>query len=164
VTSFAYQHAEAETSCAKLRVSEVDEDGCELSLGSTEADNGDYARDKRNSRGREGAVTVEGQQKGKRYNAKKPEVEESINNDLDDIKEACSGTEEGQKPVAVKGKLESEVVARSSFKGLRKRSKKVLFGEGTLSIVLKPGLIGLNILLLFSLLPSVITSLCVFID
>ncbi|XP_059445242.1 protein ALWAYS EARLY 3 isoform X2 [Corylus avellana] len=122
-------HAEAEMSSAKLRVSEVDEDGCELSLGSTEADNGDYARDKRNSRGREGAGTVEGQQKGKRYNAKKPEVEESINDDLDDIKEACSGTEEGQKPVAVKGKLESEVVARSSFKGLRKRSKKVLFGE-----------------------------------
>lgn len=122
-------HAEAEKSCAKLHICEVDEGGCELSLGSTEADNGDYARDKRNSRGREGAGTVEVQQKGKRYNGKKQEVEESINNDLDDIKEACSGTEEGQKPVAVKGKLESEVVARSSFKGLRKRRKKVLFGE-----------------------------------
>ncbi|XP_062175130.1 protein ALWAYS EARLY 3 isoform X2 [Alnus glutinosa] len=122
-------HAEAEMSYAKLRVSEVDEGACELSLGSTEADNDDYARDKRNSRGREGAGTVEGQQKVKRYNGRKPEVEESINNDLDDIKEACSGTEEGQKPVAVKGKLESEVVARSSVKGLRKRSKKVLFGE-----------------------------------
>lgn len=122
-------HVEAEMSSPKLRISEMDEGGCELSLGSTEADNGDYARDKRSSRGREGAGTVEGQRKGKRYNGKKPEVEESINNDLDDVKEACSGTEEGQKPVAVKGKLQSEVAARSSFKGQRKRSKKILFGE-----------------------------------
>uniref|UniRef100_A0A2N9IY91 HTH myb-type domain-containing protein n=1 Tax=Fagus sylvatica TaxID=28930 RepID=A0A2N9IY91_FAGSY len=119
-------HAESEKTCAKLRGSQVDEGGCELSLGSTEADNGDYARDKRYLRGREGAGTV-GQQKVKRYHVKKPDVEESLNNDLDDIKEACSGTEEGQKPGAVKGKLESEVV-RSPFKGLRKRSKKVLFG------------------------------------
>ncbi|XP_030974090.1 protein ALWAYS EARLY 3 isoform X1 [Quercus lobata] len=119
-------HAESETTCTKLRGSQVDEGGCELSLGSTEADNGDYARDKGFLRGRERAGTV-GQQKVKRYHVKKPEVEESINNDVDDIKEACSGTEEGQKPGAVKGKLESEVV-RSPFKGPRKRSKKVLFG------------------------------------
>ncbi|KAF5465516.1 hypothetical protein F2P56_015513 [Juglans regia] len=121
-------HTESEMTCANLRGSEVDEGGCELSLGSTEADNGDYALDKGYLRGREGVGTVEGQPKRKRYSGKKPEVEESINNDLDDIKEACSGTEEGQKPGAVKGKLESEVVARSSSKGLRKRSKKVLFG------------------------------------
>lgn len=131
--------------CAKPHVGEVDEGECELSLGSTEADNGDYAIDKSYLRGREGHGAVDRQQKGKRYNARKPEVEESINNDLDDIKEACSGTEEGQKPGAAKGKLESEFVARSSFKGLRKRSKKVLFGAGTLSTVLKPTFIDINI-------------------
>uniref|UniRef100_F6HDG1 Uncharacterized protein n=1 Tax=Vitis vinifera TaxID=29760 RepID=F6HDG1_VITVI len=65
------------------------------------------------------------------------EVEDSGNNHLDDIKEACSGTEEGQKLSAVRGRLETEVVdakiVRSSSQGTRKRSKKVLFGgdEGT---------------------------------
>lgn len=139
MTVVANQHTESEMTCANLRGSEVDEGGCELSLGSTEADNGDYAIDKCYLRGRESVGTVEGQPKRKRYSGKKPEVEESISNDLDDIKEACSGTEEGQKPGSVKGKLESEVVARSSSKGLRKRSKKVLFG-GTLTIVLKRSL------------------------
>lgn len=141
------QHAESEMTCANLRGSEVDEGGCELSLGSTEADNGDYSIDKGYIRVREGVGTVEGQPKRKRYSGKKLEVEESINNDLDDIKEACSGTEEGQKPGAVKGKLESEVMARSSSKGLRKRSKKVLFGGGTSTIVLKQAFANSNIFL-----------------
>ncbi|CBI26088.3 unnamed protein product, partial [Vitis vinifera] len=76
-------------------------------------------------------------QKGKKFYGKKAEVEDSGNNHLDDIKEACSGTEEGQKLSAVRGRLETEVVdakiVRSSSQGTRKRSKKVLFGgdEGT---------------------------------
>ncbi|KAJ6313542.1 hypothetical protein OIU77_014930 [Salix suchowensis] len=56
----------------------------------------------------------------------------SLDNHLDDVREACSGTEEGQKLEAVKEKFEMEVAyskpVRSS-KGSRKRSKKVLFGE-----------------------------------
>lgn len=114
---------------AKLHGNEVDEVGCELSLGSTEADIGDYAREKR--------------RKGKRYHGKKTEVEESMDNHLDDIKEACSGTEEGQK-LGIKGKFEMEVAStklgRASNKGPRKRSKKVLFGEGMVVISLKPTL------------------------
>ena len=101
----------------------MDEGGCELSLGSTGADNADYDLGK-NSR--------EIQRKGKRYHGKKPEVEESMYNHLDDIKEACSGTEEGQKSGSLRGKLETADLdvksARSSFKGPRKRSKKALFG------------------------------------
>ncbi|WCJ23526.1 DIRP Myb-like DNA-binding domain [Euphorbia peplus] len=115
-----HMHAESEMTSTKLHGSEMDEDGCELSLGSTEADVGHYARDKNLS-------------KGKRYQGKKLRLEESLDNHLDDIKEACSGTEEGQKLGATKGKLELEVLstklARSTNKGLRKRSKKALFGE-----------------------------------
>lgn len=103
----------------------MDEGGCELSLGRTEADLGHYVRNKRFA-------------KGKRYHVRKPEVEENVDDHLDDLKEACSGTEEGQKLGAVKGKLEMEglgtKLVRSSSKGPRKRSKKVLFGEGMLAV------------------------------
>ncbi|KAJ8766738.1 hypothetical protein K2173_007805 [Erythroxylum novogranatense] len=114
-------HAESVMTSAKLRGGLMDDGGCELSLGSTEADIGDYSRDR-------------SLLKGRKYNGKKPEIEESITNDLDEIKEACSGTEEGQKLSLVKGKFDIEVerkkIARTSNKGPRKRSKKVLFGEG----------------------------------
>ncbi|XP_012069373.1 protein ALWAYS EARLY 3 isoform X2 [Jatropha curcas] len=115
-----HMHTESEMTSTKFRGSEMDEDGCELSLGSTEADIGHYTRDK---------CLL----KGKRYQGKKPASEENADNHLDDVKEACSGTEEGQKLGAVKGKLEMEVVGAKfsrSNKGPRKRSKKVLFGEG----------------------------------
>ncbi|XP_022740959.1 protein ALWAYS EARLY 3-like isoform X2 [Durio zibethinus] len=125
-------NAETETTSAKIHGSEVDEDACELSLGSTEADNADYARDKNYSRNIEGTGTVEVEQKGKRYYRRKPEVEESVNNHPEDTKEACSGTEEGQKLCDFKGKFDAEVAdaktSRASIKGPRKRSKKVLFG------------------------------------
>ncbi|KAJ0093660.1 hypothetical protein Patl1_25107 [Pistacia atlantica] len=123
-------HDESEMTSSKLRGSEMDEDGCELSLGSTEADNGYYARDRSHLMDTESAGTFKGQQKGKRSHSKRPKLEESVNNQLDDIKEACSGTEEGQTLGAVKGKFGTEIdekISRSTYKGSRKRSKKVLF-------------------------------------
>ncbi|XP_050216536.1 protein ALWAYS EARLY 3 isoform X2 [Mercurialis annua] len=113
-------YAESEMTSSKLRSSEMDEGGCELSLGSTEADMEHYARDQFLLK--------------KRCYERKPELEESTDNPLDDIKEACSGTEEGQNLGGNKGKFEMEVVGtkvgRSSNKGPRKRSKKALFGDG----------------------------------
>ena len=114
---------------AKLRGREMDEVGCELSLGSTDAYGGDYARDR---------IFW----KGRRYHGRRSlEVEENLDNHLDDVREACSGTEEGQKLEAVEEKIEMEVayskLVRSS-KGSRKRSKKVLFGEGMIVILSKP--------------------------
>ncbi|KAJ0035662.1 hypothetical protein Pint_24565 [Pistacia integerrima] len=123
-------HDESEMTSSKLRGSEMDEDGCELSLGSTEADNGYYARDRSHLMDTESAGTFKGQQKGKRSHSKRQKLEESVNNQLDDIKEACSGTEEGQTLGAVKGKFGTEIdekISRSTYKSSRKRSKKVLF-------------------------------------
>ncbi|TYH82554.1 hypothetical protein ES332_D02G069500v1 [Gossypium tomentosum] len=123
-------NADSVTTSAKIHGSEVDEDACELSLGSTEADNADYAKDKNYSRNIEGTGTVEVQQKGKRYYRRKPEIEESVNHQ-EDTKEACSGTEEGQQLCDFKGNFDCEVedakTSRASIKGPRKRSKKVLF-------------------------------------
>lgn len=124
-------HGESEMTSAKLIGNEVDEE----SLGSMEADNGDYGRDGKSYLiVEEGVGTLEVQRKRKKFYEKRVESEDSGNdNNLDDIKEACSGTEEGQNLGAnVKGKFETEVEerkhARSSSQGPRKRSKKVLFG------------------------------------
>lgn len=131
----------------KFRCSEMDEGGCELSLGSNGADNADYDL---------GKNTREIQRKGKRYYGKKPEVEESMYNHLDDIKEACSGTEEGQKSGSLRGKLETEDLdvksVRSSFKGPRKRSKKALFGGGKLNNIFELGWSCTECLLFFCIL------------
>lgn len=109
--------------------SEVDEDGFE---GSMEADNGDFGRERNYLRQIE-VGTAEGR-KGRRLHGRKLEVDDSGNHRLDDIKEACSGTEEGQNIGTVRGKLEFEVtdgkVARSTSKVSRKKSKKALFGRG----------------------------------
>ncbi|KAL6293205.1 hypothetical protein ACE6H2_001347 [Prunus campanulata] len=121
--------AESEMTNARLHGCEMDEGGCELSLGSTEADNDYYDRNEKYTMGREGTGTLEVQQRRKRYFVKKKEVDESKNEHVEDIKEACSGTEEGQKLGAIKGKLDTKDAksARSFYKDTRKKSKKALF-------------------------------------
>lgn len=149
---FFFQNADSETTSAKIHGSEVNEDACELSLGSTEADNADYAKDKNYSRNIEGTGTVEVQQKGKRYYRRKPEIEESVNH-LEDTKEACSGTEEGQQLCDFKGKFDCEVEAaktsRASVKGPRKRSKKVLFEGGMMVFASKKVFFPCSLFLFF---------------
>lgn len=113
-----------------------------MSLGSTEADKRDYDRNGSYLMCREGAETVGFQQKGERNHLNKLEDKDSLNDLLDDIKEAGSGTEE-QKLSASKG--------RSIGKGLRKRSKKALFVRGMPVTVFKPRIIYPLFFGLFSL-------------
>ncbi|XP_057485696.1 protein ALWAYS EARLY 3-like isoform X1 [Actinidia eriantha] len=119
--------AELELTSAKLD-NEIDEDGFEGSLGSTEADNEHFARDKKYLMEIQDHGTAEAR-KGRRLNIKKLEGDDSVNNHLDDVKEACSATEGHLS--AFREKLEFEVVAgkvaRSSSLVSRKKSKKVLF-------------------------------------
>ncbi|KAL7220650.1 hypothetical protein ACSBR2_013516 [Camellia fascicularis] len=120
--------AELELTSAKLG-SERDEDGFEGSLGSMEADNGDFGRERNFLMKTEVVGTAEAR-KGRKLHGKKLEVDNSGNHNLDDTKEACSGTE-GQNISSVREKLEFEVtdgkVARSSSQVSRKKSKKFLF-------------------------------------
>ncbi|KAI8012289.1 Protein ALWAYS EARLY 3 [Camellia lanceoleosa] len=120
--------AELELTSAKLG-SERDEDGFEGSLGSMEADNGDFARE-RNFLMKTKVVGTAEARKGRKLHGRKLEVDNSGNHNLDDTKEACSGTE-GQNISSVREKLEFEVtdgkVARSSSQVSRKKSKKFLF-------------------------------------
>ncbi|KAM1171627.1 hypothetical protein ACFX14_021853 [Malus domestica] len=122
--------AESEMTTTRLRASEMDEGGHELSLGSTEADNEDFDRSKKYAVGTEGTDTLDFQRRGKRYSVKKQKVENKSNH-FEDIKEAGSGTEEGQKRGTIKGKLETKVAksARSFYKEQRNKSKYALIAE-----------------------------------
>ncbi|KAJ7955062.1 Protein ALWAYS EARLY 3 [Quillaja saponaria] len=123
------KHVESVMAGIKFPDGDIDEGSSELSLGSTEDDNGCYRRKKCHLKGREVTGKQDRLRKGNKYYRKK--LEESINNHLDDIKEASSGTEEGQKLHIVKANVDAEVadakLAISSFSSSRKRSKKVLF-------------------------------------
>lgn len=93
----------------------MDEGGCELNLGSMQAD-----------------YDVE------RYYLKKQKREESENNHFENVEESSSGTEEEQyKLGTVKGKLGTKVVGAknaSSFHKDKKKTKKANVGRGMLSI------------------------------
>lgn len=103
----------------KLLSNEVDEEE-----GSMEADTGELLRYKKDLT-ETGSISRTAQ-KGRRPYGEKLDVD-SVDNHFDDIKEACSGTEEGQKLGAARGQLEMEA---TNEKNSRKRSKKVLFGRG----------------------------------
>ncbi|KAK9265918.1 hypothetical protein L1049_012597 [Liquidambar formosana] len=81
-----------------------------------------------------GAAKDEDCLEGKVY-GKKDKVEDIGNDQFDDGREACSGTEEGLDVSAVKGIVDIEVtrakIDRPSPQGQRKRSKKLFFGDGS---------------------------------
>lgn len=108
--------------------------------GSTEADTGELSGYKPSMKESISVGTVK--KKVRKLDGKKFEVDNNSENHLDDIKEECSGTEEGQRSSATRGKLDVEVtntqISRSSMQSQGKKSKKVLFrrGMGNLSISL----------------------------
>ncbi|XP_040374316.1 protein ALWAYS EARLY 3 isoform X5 [Rosa chinensis] len=102
--------AETDMKIGRPRGGEMDGVGCELSLGSMQAD---YDME--------------------RYYLKRQKREESENKHLDDVKESSSGTEEEQYKIsAVKGKLGTRVVGAknaSSFHKDRKKTKTANVGR-----------------------------------
>ncbi|CAN4091711.1 unnamed protein product [Withania somnifera] len=118
------KHVKVDMGNTKLLSNEVDEEE-----GSIEADTGELMLDKNDLE--EAGTVGQTTQKRKKPYGKKLEVDDSGDSDFDDIKEACSGTEEGQRLGTVRGKLEMESTdeknSRASFQGPIKRSKKVLF-------------------------------------
>ena len=101
--------------------------------GSTEAETGELSRYKPSLVESRSPGTVK--EKTKKLKGKKCEIGDNSEHLLDDIKEECSGTEEGQRVGAMTGSFHVEVtdtkISRSSVQSQRKKSKKVLFGRGT---------------------------------
>lgn len=122
--------SESEMTSAKNVGNEMDDDGCEGSLGSTEGEN-NFSREKPQSNSRKGVRTFV-QQKAKKSYGKKLEVEDTGHHYGDDIKEACSGTEGGHRfsnaEIKVGPETREVTFTRSSGQASKKRSKKVLFG------------------------------------
>lgn len=138
------QHNIAEISNVKLLATDTDEDDLE---GSTEADTGELPR--YNPHLVESLSIGTTRQKGKKLEGRKYEVDTNIESHLDDIKEECSGTEEGQQLLsAMRRKFDVEVndtkVSRSPLQ--KKKSKKVLFGRGVILAYLPYQFLSLGII------------------
>ena len=98
--------------------------------GSTEADTGELSRCKPHLIESVSIGTT--RRKGNKFEGRKHEVDNSIENHLDDIKEECSGTEEGQQLLsAMRKKFDVEAnESKVSRSPMLNKSKKVLFGRG----------------------------------
>ncbi|KAL3519017.1 hypothetical protein ACH5RR_021606 [Cinchona calisaya] len=116
------KRAELKMASVKLVESDMDEEELE---GSMEADTRELSRYKNYLKptGRVGSLV----QKGRRFDGKKFDVDESSDNHLEDIREAGSGTEEGQRFDAGAVRSANARISKSSSQVPRKRSKKVLF-------------------------------------
>ena len=105
---------------SKITGIHMDDDCLEGSLGSREAENGDFARD-----------FVESHLRVKKYRGKRPKPGSMENDHYDDDREACSGTEEGLTVRKIKDEIDMEVTDGKSpcaSKGSRKRSRQLFFG------------------------------------
>lgn len=105
--------------------------------GSTEADTGELSKYKPSVME---FVSVGTAKKAKptQLERKDYEVRDNSESRLNDIKEECSGTEEGKRFGSMRGNFDVEVmnskISRSSGQSQRKKSKKVLFGRGNANI------------------------------
>uniref|UniRef100_A0A7N0UKF7 SANT domain-containing protein n=1 Tax=Kalanchoe fedtschenkoi TaxID=63787 RepID=A0A7N0UKF7_KALFE len=113
-----------EETSAQLQGSARDEIDHQGSMGSIDVDN---LRSGSTLRDREGFGTLDIQKKGLRSNGKKF-IAETGNDHLDDMKEACSGTEE-QNSSAFSKNRGFENPKQLISKGQKQRNKKILFDE-----------------------------------
>ncbi|CAH8261312.1 unnamed protein product [Arabidopsis lyrata] len=116
--------ADIDLAIAKLHATDMEDVRCEPSLGSTEADNGDYSGGRNDLMHGEGSSAVEKQQKGRTYYRRRLGIKE------EDAKEACSGTDEAPSLGAPDEKFEPERDGKSlkfTYKVSRRKSKKSLF-------------------------------------
>lgn len=124
------KHTKSEAAASKFCHSDLNEGTSELSLGSTGCGNGDYSRKLNQRSNRVNARRGKHEEKGTKYCRKKFELKGNVNKHLDDVKEASSGTDEDKGLDLIKYKIDTNFAgtksARSSFKSLRKESRKVL--------------------------------------
>ncbi|KAK9161497.1 hypothetical protein Syun_007838 [Stephania yunnanensis] len=128
-------HGESGRRSSKLVGIAPDEDGLEGSLGSREAENADFVRDTSYMMDTEDVGTTEVQQKEKTSRRRKHDFQNINNDHLDDVREACSGTEEGLDASSARERAEGEVtnfkIERPSPQGSRKRGRQLFFDEST---------------------------------
>ncbi|CAL0325815.1 unnamed protein product [Lupinus luteus] len=130
VGTSCFQRARSEIAVSKFCSSDLDKGSSELSLGSTEGDNGYYSRETTHWSSIDNTGRGRNHKKRLKHYNKNLEPEEKLNKDLDDIKEASSGTDDGKNLSFFKSHFDTDFTdakkARSSYKGSMKRSKNLL--------------------------------------
>ncbi|KAL5213572.1 hypothetical protein ABZP36_002724 [Zizania latifolia] len=126
------KNADSEMGSSKLHGFQVEADFPEGSLGSREAETGDYPKYASYLMNNEGSASGKSQQKVKRTQRRRKKAARKTDDQLEDDREACSGTEEGHS--ARKTKDESEVNAQGSkakwpSKKSNKRNRQLFFGD-----------------------------------
>ena len=132
--SYGFQQGKSEIAGSKFCSSDLDGGSSELSLGSTEGDNGDYSRKTVHWTSRENTRRGRNREKRIKHSGKNLEPEENLNKHLDDIKEASSGTDDGKNLSFIKSNFNTDFAdaknTRPSYKGSKKKSKKRLVEKG----------------------------------
>ncbi|KAF0900420.1 hypothetical protein E2562_031596 [Oryza meyeriana var. granulata] len=132
VKSTDRKNADSEMGSSKLLGFQLDADFPEGSLESREAETGDYPKYASYLMNNEGSASHKSQQKVKRTQRRRKKAARKTDDQLEDDREACSGTEEGHS--AKKTKAESEVnalgrKARWPSKKSNKRNRQLFFGD-----------------------------------
>uniref|UniRef100_A0ACD5ZAL0 Uncharacterized protein n=1 Tax=Avena sativa TaxID=4498 RepID=A0ACD5ZAL0_AVESA len=125
-------NADSEMGSSKMHGFQVDADYPEGSLGSREAETGDHSKDAFYFMNNEDSASGKAKQKLKRPLKRKKKAAHKTDDQFEDDREACSGTEEGYS--ARKAKYESEVDALGSKASWlsnksNKRSRQLFFGD-----------------------------------
>ncbi|XP_015696072.1 protein ALWAYS EARLY 2 isoform X2 [Oryza brachyantha] len=131
VKSTDRKNADSEMGSSKLHGFQVDVDFPEGSLGSREAETGDYPKYSSYLMNNEGSASGKSQQKVKRTQRKRKKAARKTDDRLEDDREACSGTEEGHSAKKAKDESEVNAVGRKARwpKKSNKRNRQLFFGD-----------------------------------
>lgn len=133
ILTYSFQ-VEAELASDRIRRATAEEDYYDDSLGSRGAENGNFSKDRRG-----GIEAVYRSRKEKKFLLKKPmSVGYDNNVHVNDVREACSGTEEGLAYKATEDEIEAEVTNskyRHSSQFSKRRSRPIFSGGSPSSLV-----------------------------
>lgn len=130
VKSIDRKNADSDIGSSKLHGFQVDADYPEGSLGSREAETGDYPKDASYFMNNGGSASGKSKQKIKKSQRRKKKAAQKSDDQFEDDREACSGTEEGHSARKAKDESEVDAVGTSwpSNKS-NKRSRQLFFDD-----------------------------------
>ncbi|KAL5670996.1 hypothetical protein ACJX0J_015302, partial [Zea mays] len=126
------QNADSEMGSSKLHGFHLDADYPEGSLGSREAETGEYCKGSSFLTKNEGSGKP--LKKGKKSQKRRKKAAHKTGDQFEDDREACSGTDEGHRSIKIKEDSELESLGWPSSTS-NKRSRQLFFGDTQLSCV-----------------------------
>ncbi|KAF7069826.1 hypothetical protein CFC21_075405 [Triticum aestivum] len=126
------KNADSEMGSSKMHGFQVEADYPEGSLGSREAETGDYPKDASYFLNNEGSVSGKSKPKVKRSQKRRKKAAHKPENQFEDDREACSGTEEGCSSRKAKDISDLDVFgSKGSWPSNKsnKRSRQLFFGD-----------------------------------